>query len=110
MPGFDRAGPTGQGPTGRGRGRCGSETRTPAAYPVIGMGRAGVPRGEGRGRCFGGGQGGRHRRGPQPWTGAPGPGRAQLDVLRSQAARLEEQLQAIKERLSLVQGEAAAEE
>ncbi len=80
MPGFNGTGPNGQGPmTGGGRGFCaqpqtGQAPQTPdqqgnqadipqADIPagpggvVYGLGRGGLPRGGGRGRCFGGGRG-----------------------------------------------------
>jgi hypothetical protein len=81
MPGFDGSGPRGQGPmTGRGMGYCNpaDATQTGAAdpragyapaqqrpvygnAPVYGVGRGGMPRGGGMGRCFGGGRRGRGR-------------------------------------------------
>mgnify|MGYP006293788227 CR=1 FL=1 len=62
MPGFDRTGPSGQGPmTGRGLGRCNPNTRDIPAdiannqdYRDNPLGR-GFGRGFGRGRGFGGG-------------------------------------------------------
>lgn len=57
MPGFDGTGPRGQGPrTGGGWGRCAPLQGEAGA--VLGVGRGGVPRGGGMGRCWGGGRGG----------------------------------------------------
>jgi hypothetical protein len=96
MPGVDGTGPMGRGPmTGRGFGRCRfgqvrrditippeqaqdagvQEEPQPgqpageagARVPVNGVGCGGIPRGCGRGRCFGGGRGAR-------WRGKPGEG------------------------------------
>ncbi|HDR73327.1 MAG TPA: hypothetical protein ENN85_05410 [Methanoculleus sp.] len=75
MPGYDGTGPRGQGPmTGRGMGYCNpanapqTGTAEPGTgyapayrYPVYGVGRGGLPRGGGMGRCFGGGRRGRGR-------------------------------------------------
>jgi hypothetical protein len=72
MPGYDGTGPMGRGAmTGRGMGYCniprqeqlpqieGEGISQTAQYrqPVYGVGRGGIPRGCGRGRCFGGGRG-----------------------------------------------------
>lgn len=107
MPGFDGTGPGGQGPaTGWGRGVCDPE---PGPRTAFGVGRGGMPRGGGRGRCFGGGrsQGRRRQRAQKSWIGSPGSGRAptdELDALRAHASLLEEQLQAIREQLSALEG------
>jgi hypothetical protein len=81
MPGFDGTGPMGRGPmTGWRMGYCvpgqaapapeGASVQTPVREPVppmpergiiYGVGRGGLPRGCGRGRCFGGGRGNRGR-------------------------------------------------
>lgn len=69
MPRFDKTGPMGQGPqTGGGFGLCsgnGSGSDEPAwggrnrgdGRRRKGLGQGGLPRGGGRGRCFGGGRG-----------------------------------------------------
>lgn len=111
MPRQDGTGPRGRGPvTGWGLGLCERDPDTDA-YPVTGVGRGGIPRGGRRGRCFGGG-GGQGRHGPRSLTGFPGTGRLpadDLDALRSRASLLEEQLQALKERLVALEGEAVEE-
>lgn len=56
MPGFDGAGPRGEGPySGGGFGRCG-RARRGRQDEVLGVGRGGAPRGGGRGHCHGGGR------------------------------------------------------
>lgn len=59
MPRFDGTGPQGQGPrTGGGRGRCGVSTdQSTTNSGIRGVARGGRPRGDGMGRCFGGGHG-----------------------------------------------------
>jgi hypothetical protein len=55
MPQGDRTGPQGQGPkTGRGRGKCGPQSGTPAPQDQDGMGTV---RGQGRGSGRGTGRG-----------------------------------------------------
>jgi len=62
MPRGDGTGPQGQGPqTGRGTGKCGPESRTPAPQKQGGMGTGqgrGAGRGAGRGKGQGTGRGG----------------------------------------------------
>lgn len=111
MPGGDRTGPLGLGPmTGRRAGLC-------AGYPVpgylnrvsdmgwFGVGRGGFPRGGGRGRTFGGGRGRWWRSGfygyppyapayPQPTT------EEEKEILQDELAALEEEIKAIKTRMS----------
>ena len=56
MPGGDGKGPLGKGSrTGRGMGNCQPDSANNSAG--FGVGRGGRPRGGGRGRAFGGGQG-----------------------------------------------------
>jgi hypothetical protein len=116
MPGGDRTGPAGAGPmTGRGLGYCSGNTAPGYAY-----GRGG----------FGGGYGGGFRR--APGTGGRGRGRMNMfyatglpgyarygygvapaavtaadeaEVLRNQAAVLEQELQLVKERLGVLEKE-----
>lgn len=66
MPGFDKAGPMGQGPlTGRRRGPCRdvelSNEKQSANIEeqniIYGVGKGGRPWGGGKGYCFGGGRG-----------------------------------------------------
>jgi hypothetical protein len=68
MPGFDGTGPRGQGSgTGGGWGRC--APLPDEQYPVRGVGRGGLPRGGGRGRCWGGGRwGGGERFAGRGWS------------------------------------------
>lgn len=103
MPGFDGTGPLGQGPrTGGGFGFCppGAGAAAIGAPPgvVYGIGRGGLPRGGGRGRCFGGGRGfwGRARWPIVLPTPAPG---QEADLLKRQAEALQGQLDAIQKRL-----------
>ena len=58
MPGFDRTGPSGQGPrTGRGMGNCAGGPSPYGSDISYGAGRGGIPWGGGRGRAWGGGRG-----------------------------------------------------
>jgi len=88
MPRFDGTGPTGAGPgTGWGLGPCG----------------AGMRRGFGRGLGYGRGLGWR-----RPWGYYPTPTYTQKDekeILKADAADLEEELKAIKARLAELEGE-----
>ncbi|UCG12307.1 MAG: DUF5320 domain-containing protein [Deltaproteobacteria bacterium] len=109
MPGFDRRGPEGMGPTtGWGRGRC-----TPYGRQA---GRGGFGSQSGRG---GRGGGWRHRFSA---TGFPGWGRGwfrgpnfapsyasedEMAVLKEEAAWLKEELQSIEQRLSELEAEAS---
>ncbi len=59
MPGLDKTGPMGKGSqTGGGFGPCNNAAKGVEDVPdtEYGVGRGGVPRGGGRGRCFGGGR------------------------------------------------------
>jgi len=98
----DRTGPAGMGPmTGRGAGYCAGFQVPGFANPVAGRGigygagRGGRGRGGGRGRCFGGGRG--------RMFGAPLPANMtveqELASLKNQAALLEEQASATKNRI-----------
>jgi hypothetical protein len=97
MPGRDRTGPSGQGPgTGWGLGGCVvGEHSKKTRYYGYGAGRGGRPWGGGRGRCFGGGRG--------RMFGAPLPVNItveeELASLKNQAAFLEEQMNATKNRI-----------
>ena len=100
MPRRDRTGSAGMGPmTGSGLGGCsGAERVMTAPYArgfAYGAGRGGRPWGGGRGRCFGGGRG-------RMYGGFP-PVEMTVDqelaALKSQAAFLEEQVQATKSRI-----------
>ncbi len=113
MPGFDGTGPLGRGPrTGGGFGWCapGSGVAPVAAPPgvVYGIGRGGLPRGGGRGRCFGGGRGfwGRARWPRVLPTPAP---EQEADVLKQQAESLQGQLDAIRKRLGALSAGTARE-
>ncbi len=115
MPGGDKTGPMGTGPmSGRGIGFC-------AGYDVPGYANSGFGRGFGGGRGRGGGRGfggrgfgggGRGWRNRYWATGVPGWGWAGYDVptappvandrqmLKRQAAAMEEELEAIRRRLA----------
>ena len=122
MPGFDGTGPAGMVPrTGGGFGFCTPGTApAPGAYApgvVYGVGRGGFPRGGGRGRAFGGGWGRGWRAGfpyaaPPYAAVTPYPAAAPFDEkasLENQVAYLEQQLTAIKNRLTEI-GTQTAEE
>jgi len=120
MPGFDGTGPMGMGPqTGGGFGPCAPGYPTGVA-PVYGLGRGGLPWGGGRGRGFGGGRGrgfGFFRGGlGWPYQAPPyAPSVVAPDqekaVLQNQVELLNQQLEAIRARLSEIEsptgGEAA---
>jgi len=107
MPGFDRTGPRGMGPmTGGGRGLCNPRSIRPEylgygfgfrgaspAWPYIGRGRGGLP------RCWSPGiMGG---------TAAPNMSREQeIDVLKSQANAMREQLEQLEARMKQLGNEA----
>lgn len=116
MPGRNRTGPAGMGPmTGRGAGWCtgyaGREPANPAMEPGYGWGY-------GRGRGFGGGWclGNRRRCGggygtPYAYPGTYGPPEpeAEKQALANQAKALQSGLDWIRERLSEIQSEPAAD-
>jgi len=103
MPGFDGTGPLGQGSrTGGGFGWCPQGVGVaPVAVPpgvVYGIGRGGLPRGGGRGRCLGGGRGLWARpRWLRAWQ--PPVPEQEADMLKHQAESLQGQLDAIRQRL-----------
>ena len=85
MPGYDGTGPTGQGSmTGRGMGYCAVGITPEFARPLAG----GMGFGLRRGRCFG------------PYAS---PAQDEPAGLKAQITLLEEQLTAVKERLSLIE-------
>ncbi len=106
MPGFDRTGPRGEGPmTGGGRGMCNPAGGT-GGYGGYGLGRGGMPWGGGRGRGFGGGRGWGRGFG-RGWfgAGAAAPIAAptaddERRYLADQLSHLENEVRAIKDRLS----------
>jgi hypothetical protein len=116
MPGFDRTGPAGMGPmTGWGRGLCGSRGSYGGGQRFWGYGR-GYGRGWGRGwrhRYWATGMPGWGRMYPPPpggyhgpWEPDYGPSYSQEDelaVLREEAAWLQEELNAIEQRLSEIE-------
>jgi hypothetical protein len=85
MPFMDGTGPLGNGPVGRGRGKC------------VGA-RGGFGQGAGSGRGTGRGMGLGQRR-------ANGPARGQRAILEQQAGFIERQLDRIKRRVSDFAGE-----
>lgn len=116
MPGFDGTGPRGMGPrTGGGFGFCppGVGPAYAPSYFFRGAGRGGFPWGGGRGRVWGGGRGWAWRAayggfGP-PYWGAPYPPawtpEQELDSLKGQAAAMEEELEAIRQRIGDLEAE-----
>jgi len=112
MPGYDGTGPMGMGPrTGGGFGYCPPGAGVPAGTaPIVGLGRGGYPRGGGRGFGWGGGRGfagrgrgfGRYATGffPQAYGAAPAAGTGELEILKQQAAAVEQELQAIRSRIT----------
>lgn len=115
MPRFDGTGPLGQGPrTGGGFGFCGTGTGRGnlVSNPYRGAGRGLPPWGGGRGRCFGGGRGGRFfgyggfgRWGIQPVDSVQPTPEQEAAFLKNQAAILEQELAAVKERLDRIESE-----
>jgi len=116
MPGGDRTGPAGAGPmTGRGLGYCSGN-----AAPGYAHGRGGFGGGHGGGfrRAPGTGGRGRGRMNVFYATGLPGYARYgygavptavtavdEAEMLRNQAAVLEQELQLVKERLGVLEKE-----
>ena len=109
MPGFDRTGPMGAGPmTGGARGSCNPVTA--ATLPAY-AGGYGYGRGLGLRRGFGGGYGGPGRgrgrgygRGSGGYPPAAGPAystdaAAEMDMLKADAAYLQNSLDAINKRI-----------
>jgi len=107
MPGFDRTGPRGMGPmTGGGRGLCNPRGIRTAyqgggfsfrgaspAWPYVGRGRGGLP------RCW--------YPGIMGGTAAPNMSREQeIDVLKSQANAMREQLEQLEARMKQLGNEA----
>ncbi len=103
MPGFDRTGPMGAGAmSGGGRGLCqaGGSLRAPAAG---GFGR-GRGRGMARGRGFGRGLGyGRRYGAPERGYYRDAKPAAELDGLKSAAADLKNELDAVEKRIGELQ-------
>jgi hypothetical protein len=118
MPGGDRTGPLGLGPmTGRAAGLCAGYPGPGYLNPVsgrgwFGVGRGGFPRGGGRGRTFGGGRGWWWRTRffgypayAQPFAYYPPAyteptAEEEKKFLQQELASLEEELGAIRERIS----------
>jgi hypothetical protein len=101
MPRYDRTGPMGAGPrTGWGLGRCGAYAAggLRALGGVFrGVGQGGLPRGGGRGRCFGGRGFGL---GWRPFAGtAPQSSGEDTEALKAQLAAAEDEVAAMKARL-----------
>ena len=113
MPGGDRTGPTGGGPrTGRGAGFCTGNEVAGYANPAMrgrggGMGRGrafgpGVPVGRGLGRRFAGrgaGMGIGAGYGRQEYVAENERGSADIDALRREQDRLENELARLRQRL-----------
>ncbi|MFO7881951.1 MAG: DUF5320 domain-containing protein [Kosmotogaceae bacterium] len=112
MPGFDRTGPSGQGPmTGRGLGMCSGYAR-PVGFRGPGLARRNGWYGRGRGFGFGRGRGfGRgYGRGYYPAYPADYPAyepeptpREEEKMLEDYVAELEEELSAVKKRLQEIE-------
>ncbi|MCK4271104.1 DUF5320 domain-containing protein [bacterium] len=110
MPGFDGTGPRGMGSrTGGGFGFCppGVGPASGQGWFPRGVGRGGLPWGGGRGRAWGGGRGwgwpaisGEY---PPPYGVAPSPAQwtpeQEMDSLKAQAEAVEQELQAIRQRI-----------
>lgn len=91
MPGRDGTGPLGSGQmTGGGFGNCGAGF---AESIIRGVGRGGFPNGWGRGRCFGGGRSGAFAIRRLADTD-------EKQALEKRASALENELAAVRERLS----------
>lgn len=118
MPGLNGTGPLGQGSrTGGGFGVCPPGAGPGAYAPVYGVGRGGIPRGGGMGRARVGGRGWWGRvysawRGFSP-ASYYGPAPAGADpadeagLLRQRVVSLEEELQAVRERLRTMESGSA---
>ena len=116
MPRFDGTGPMGMGPrTGGGFGYCspGAGPEYGPGYYPRGAGRGFAPRGGGRGRAWGGGRArggwGGSGRGVHRWEYASSSPEAEVSYLRDQASALEEQLQAIQDRIDELSAEKGEE-
>lgn len=103
MPGFDQTGPRGEGPrTGGGCGNCPVDDTNfgnRMAAPRFGVGRGGLPRGGGRGWCFGGRRG---RRGGGSFTPPPEP--AGESVLHAEIKSLTDEVAALRAELAKLKG------
>ncbi|BDD88501.1 DUF5320 domain-containing protein [Desulfofustis limnaeus] len=103
MPGFDKTGPMGVGPmTGGGLGRC-TGVEVPSGVFGRGMGRG---RGCGRGWAFSTGSGRGRGRGYAAGYPPAMPNvsaEQEVDFLKTEAQRLEQQLQRINDRLGNLQ-------
>ena len=105
MPGYDKMGPRGMGRRrGRGRGGCatGGGPNAQGGDSMLCMGRS-LGQGQGGGR--------RRSRRHQQWTAAPTPDPQQAWIADEEtvspgalASRLEQQLQAIQDRLAALEG------
>jgi len=99
MPGYNRKGPLGAGPgTGRGRGFCAGtqeESVADKSAAVRGVGRGGLPWGDGRGRCLGGA--GRRNRFSQPEVSSAAS--QETEALQSELTALKEEIAELKLRL-----------
>lgn len=115
MPGRDRTGPVGMGPmTGRAAGFCAGNATSGFTGPSFGHGF-----GRRLGRGFTGGRGSRWggfypRYGydvpPAGFYSQPGPQVNEVDMLKEQAAYLENALEGIKQRMSAIEAEKKAKE
>jgi hypothetical protein len=124
MPGGDRTGPAGAGPmTGRGLGYCSGSAAPGYAYGRGGFGGGFGRRGYGGNRAPGTGGRGRGRMNMFYATGLPGYARygygvaptvvtaaTEAEILKNQAAVLEQELQLVKERLGVVEKETKEKE
>jgi hypothetical protein len=119
MPGGDRTGPMGMGPmTGRSAGYCTDYNAPGYANPVFRRGLCGVGIGRGRGRgikwrhwFYAAGQPFRSWVNPRAWGAERGLApaytqsmskEAEIDMLKTKAADLENGLQAIRDRLAKI--------
>jgi len=122
MPGGDRTGPTGMGPmTGRAAGYCTDYNAPGYANPVFQRGVCGVRLGRGRGRgikwrhwFYSTGQPFQSWVNPRVWGPERGSApvytqsmskEAQIDMLKTEAADLENALQEIRDRLAKISEE-----
>ena len=128
MLGLEQTGWLGDGPrTGGGFGVCPPIGSYGDVAPVYGVGRGGLPRGGGRGRCFGGGRGlgrgrgWRHwqqatsipqgvRAGWEPPSYAPSSPEQEGSALKAQAERIERILNGIRSRISEIEAAGTKQE